>query len=387
MIISASFKNLYSFKDKTTIDFVSGKKDWKPKDFTSVMGIFGANASGKTNVLSGLSNFMQLAFLVSPGSVFPNSHLKNIPGFMMSKEPKEFELVFTDEKAENIYKYYLKFDSEKIIEEKFEEKKGKKAGVSFVTLFHRDPEVEIPYINYELLDLSSDYYKNVQNLTTSTMLSNLFEPSRYIFQICFSLAISATSSDKYFNFQVPENFVFKFLNKESELKDQIVKTIKKFDIGLEDIEIKEISEDKYEIVEVKKSDNRIVRLDYKKSASKGTRELVKFLYFIYHFGLKAGSFVLFDEIDTLHPLILEEIINIFRSPETNPKKAQLIFTAHNPYLLDILDKNEIWFAEKNDQNSTELYSLSDFAASKDTRTGISFAKKYLAGKYGAIPKI
>jgi hypothetical protein len=192
---------------------------------------------------------------------------------------------------------------------------------------------------------------------------------------------------KYFNFQRPESMVFQDLDEDTKLKDKIVNTIKKFDIGFEDIEIKKLGEDKYEILEVKKSGNKTFRLNYENSASKGTRELVKLLYTIYTNATKYGNFVLFDEIDTLHPLILEEIINIFRSPETNPKKAQLIFTAHNPYLLDILEKNEIWFAEKNDQNSTELYSLSDFAASKETRTGISFAKKYLAGKYGAIPKI
>jgi AAA15 family ATPase/GTPase len=386
MIISASFKNLYSFKDKTTIDFVSGKKDWKPKDFTSVMGIFGANASGKTNVLSALyiliGQVMTSRSLITPFT----SILNNIPGFMMSKEPKEFELVFTDEKAENIYKYFLKFDSEKIIEEKFEEKKGKKAGVSFVTLFHRDPKEKIPDINYKLLGLSEDYYKNVQNLTSSTILSSLTEPSDYILKIVFPLFISGFTG-KYFNFQRPESMVFQDLDEDTKLKDKIVNTIKKFDIGFEDIEIKKLGEDKYEILEVKKSGNKTFRLNYENSASKGTRELVKLLYTIYTNATKYGNFVLFDEIDTLHPLILEEIINIFRSPETNPKKAQLIFTAHNPYLLDILEKNEIWFAEKNDQNSTELYSLSDFAASKETRTGISFAKKYLAGKYGAIPKI
>jgi AAA15 family ATPase/GTPase len=102
--------------------------------------------------------------------------------------------------------------------------------------------------------------------------------------------------------------------------------------------------------------------------------------------LEKGGLMIVDELDTsLHPFITKMIVMIFQSETTNPKNAQLIFTTHDVSLLDrdLIRRDQVWIAEKNEKGSTELYSLQDFDVREDT----PFEKWYLAGKFGGLPKI
>jgi hypothetical protein len=69
--------------------------------------------------------------------------------------------------------------------------------------------------------------------------------------------------------------------------------------------------------------------------------------------------------------------------KNNPKGAQIVFTTHNPILLDstLLRRDQIWFTEKSPAGATHLYPLTDYKPRKDE----ALAKGYLAGRYGAIP--
>lgn len=89
-----------------------------------------------------------------------------------------------------------------------------------------------------------------------------------------------------------------------------------------------------------------------------------------------------DEIErSLHPLLIKNLIKKFS--EDKDTKGQLIFTTHESNLLDqdIFRQDEIWFAEKDNTGSTDLYSLSSF---KEHKT-IDIQKGYLSGRYGSIP--
>jgi AAA15 family ATPase/GTPase len=91
----------------------------------------------------------------------------------------------------------------------------------------------------------------------------------------------------------------------------------------------------------------------------------------------------------LHPLLTQAIIRLFNSPETNPKNAQLVFTTHDTNLLchSKLRRDQIWFTEKTEQGSSDLYSLAEIKLSKGTkvRKDASYQKDYFQGRYGAIP--
>lgn len=108
--------------------------------------------------------------------------------------------------------------------------------------------------------------------------------------------------------------------------------------------------------------------------------------------LECGAVYVVDEIDcSMHPTIVAQIINIFNSADTNPNDAQLIFSTHDISILDssiygenILDRDQVWFAEKNKFGQSSLYSLAQVGG---TRKEDNLYRKYISGRYGAIPKV
>lgn len=82
---------------------------------------------------------------------------------------------------------------------------------------------------------------------------------------------------------------------------------------------------------------------------------------------------------------MRKIITLFNSPETNPKRAQLLFTTHDAFLLSpgLFRRDQVWFTQKDSFGVTELYSLAEYKV----RTGSPYEGDYLQGKYGATPII
>ena len=102
--------------------------------------------------------------------------------------------------------------------------------------------------------------------------------------------------------------------------------------------------------------------------------------------LENGYTVCIDELETsMHPLMVMALLRLLFSEVTNPKGAQVIFTTHNPLLLDstLLRRDQVWFADKDDHGEAHLYPLTDYAP----RKGESLVRGYLAGRYGAVPFI
>lgn len=104
--------------------------------------------------------------------------------------------------------------------------------------------------------------------------------------------------------------------------------------------------------------------------------------------LESGCVFLADELDaSLHPALVTELIRLFQNPETNPRRAQLIFNSHDPVLLGgtvgerLLGRDQIWFTQKNNEGSTHLRPLAELEPRKQEAIG----KRYLEGRYGATP--
>lgn len=116
--------------------------------------------------------------------------------------------------------------------------------------------------------------------------------------------------------------------------------------------------------------------------SDGTRRILDLIPTLYQ--MKTGGAVCFiDEIDrSMHPLLVYKFIQFFLSACAH-SPAQIIATTHETHLLDLnlLRRDEIWFAEKDPTGATHLYSLTDFNVRKDLR----IENSYLQGRFGAIP--
>jgi uncharacterized protein len=104
--------------------------------------------------------------------------------------------------------------------------------------------------------------------------------------------------------------------------------------------------------------------------------------------LDDGSVFLADELDSsLHPALVAEMVRLFQSPITNPRRAQLVFNSHDASLLGdavsdrLLGRDQIWFTEKRHDGSTRLYPLVDLEPRKQE----AISKRYLAGRYGGTP--
>jgi len=103
--------------------------------------------------------------------------------------------------------------------------------------------------------------------------------------------------------------------------------------------------------------------------------------------LNNGYTLVIDELhDNLHPLMVRYLVGLFNCPETNSNNAQLIFTTHDTSLLDqdVFRRDQVWFCEKDDSQSSRLYPLTHFKPRKKVE---NLERGYLAGRYGALPYI
>ncbi|MDA8392640.1 MAG: ATP-binding protein [Actinomycetota bacterium] len=103
--------------------------------------------------------------------------------------------------------------------------------------------------------------------------------------------------------------------------------------------------------------------------------------------LRSGRVLLFDEIDaSLHPRLSARLVELFDDPDTNPEGAQLIFTTHDTSLLNHLNRDEVWLTEKNEHGATTLTGLAEYGGDK-VRRSLNLERAYLQGRFGAVPDL
>lgn len=165
------------------------------------------------------------------------------------------------------------------------------------------------------------------------------------------------------------------------------------DLGIEDIEIVEEGVD--DIAGEGRS-RKSVRLVHRASGqllpfdmadeSEGTRTWFRLIGPVLR-ALWAGRTLVFDEIDaSLHPRLSARLLELFQDPATNPRNAQLIFTSHDTSLLNHLNRDEVWLTEKGGDGATALTALAEYGGDK-VRRSLNLEKAYLQGRFGAVPEI
>ncbi|MFG1279835.1 AAA family ATPase [Xanthobacter autotrophicus] len=118
--------------------------------------------------------------------------------------------------------------------------------------------------------------------------------------------------------------------------------------------------------------------------SHGTRSFIR-IFPLIQLALQNGGIAVIDELDqSIHPLVLPEIVRWFYDPERNPQDAQLWMSCHSASLLDDLSKEEVVFCEKDNLGRSQIYSLMDVGA---VRRSDNLYKNYLGGVYGAVPQV
>jgi uncharacterized protein len=174
-----------------------------------------------------------------------------------------------------------------------------------------------------------------------------------------------------------------FLFSEALVKDKekVIETVKQFDTGIDDISLEKI-EDRWHMYAYHNIGKEKIRWPFEEE-SMGTQRLFDLACRI-HIGLLFKKLTIIDELaSNVHPNITRAIVEIFQNPKTNPDRVQLIFTSHDNTLQrgNLLRRDQIWFTQKRDDGSTELYALSDFKVRND----LAIDKAYLDGRFGAVP--
>lgn len=179
---------------------------------------------------------------------------------------------------------------------------------------------------------------------------------------------------------------------EPEIKPMLLSMLSDLDIPISDYEIMEEtdgnSEKRIKFTTTHMIHERLFRLDIK-SESEGTVKLLSILPGVIN-SLAFGGLLLVDELDAkLHPQLLRYLVKLFVDPELNPHHAQLVFTCNDISIMknDLLRRDEIWFAARDEDGSSELWSLYDIQDVNGNRikNTAAYDRQYLAGRYGADP--
>jgi len=410
MILSFSVTNYLSFKEKETISFIANS-DNNQRDFyietkgkydiLKMAGIFGANASGKTNLLVAIS---RLQDLVINDDQKIEDKIKR-PAFEFDQTSRNnastFEISFF---LEMRFDYKIVFNNNQILEEELFHYNPNKAKV-----FHR----EVNENGISKLDFGSKI--NINNEAVSALKSYLIKNRSLIAAVGkVELGIKELIIPRmwFYTYLRPilsnngnfRNLALSLLQKYPELKLNVIEYLKRADYNISDFMIKNL-EIPEEIINQIKSDNEdLVKKMLKQkeitfnhlittvngqaeySLNEGLESAGTITYFSYAVILsyfqKYNGILIIDEIESsLHPELFQFFIDSFM---LNTKNSQLIFTSHYlPFLEDQEDvrKDVIWFTNKRDDGSTELYSLKEFNIRKE----INFYRAYKVGKFAARP--
>jgi uncharacterized protein len=400
MLIEFSVGNYRSFKEVVTFSMVAAPivvgdnpinrnnlfSATKEINLLKSAAIYGANASGKSNLVRAISFMKKFTINSAIGSRITdeiNTELYRL-SVKFEKEPSYFEIVFIIGTAR--YRYGFEVDRQSV-----------KSEWLYQTL--RTKEIQLFDREKTNIKVSSKFAegKSLQNKTRKNALF-LSVVAQFNGSIATSV-IDWLNELNIFNNLDDDNYDYLTIDaliKGHQTKD-LINLVTSLDLGIKDIHTLEIPvTDELERVfyEIKTShwkyddEGNRVAIEYfgiDEDESAGTQKLFHISGLLIKI-LQAGEILIVDELDArLHPLISCAIVKLFNSPITNPRNAQLIFTTHDTNLLsaNMFRKDQIWFTEKDRYGATDLYSLVEYDIPDDA----PFEQDYIAGKYGAIPFI
>ena len=405
MVLEIRLSNFFSINEEVVLDMQAASLQTKEsKDLLGntfvcnderilkTVAIYGANASGKSNVIKAIRACVQMIFEshnYNENTVFSFTPFK----FGGVGKPSKFYIRFMIEGVEYEYSFTLT-NTEIITEELYFYPMGRKKLV-FARDERKGPDKKEIYEFRTAIRRPMDVAANTSKKTLS--VSRASQMDREVAKDVF----------RYFN----ERFILNYLGYNSysiesllnSNKDLILKVLKIADSDIVDIRSQHelrplttavfdsqsnqlISRDDIQKPQLKittfHKNNPEVPFDFYSEESSGTQEFFHMMLTILNI-IRNNKVLLIDEISSgLHVKLVEYILNLFHQSES----AQLIFSTHNTNLLNMkkIRKDQVYFVNKRDDGSSDLYSLFDY---KDFRETMDAEKAYLQGRFDAIPYI
>lgn len=396
MIHSFSCENFYSFKDRVELSFVvdsnapdrpSYVKDESETRLSLLETVIGPNASGKTNLLKTLPLIKWV--LIDSWNALPNSSIPIKPCLTQSNnDPTKLGVIFS--LGPTIFEYDIHLNSEKIFYEKLVERSVTVKRRTPKTLFERrlnnDNTYKLILGNFNAPPgFEALIRANASAISTALRLNHKLSKkiADYWQSIDFNVSESGHIDEQAFGRQVTISSAINYFHLNHDRKEKAEEILQKFDLGLVSFDIEESNDHQLKVNVMHKFGETTLPLAIQYESS-GTKKLYSLLKIILS-ALSSGSIAIIDEFDaSLHPDMIQELVNMFSDEDLNPKNAQLLFTTHGHRILNQLDKYQIAITEKEEDGQTALWRLDTL---KGVRSDENYYTKYLAGAYGGVPDI
>lgn len=403
MLINFSVTNYKSFKERAdfSMHLSRSKKSpaykenmmvAKPKDSNEIplltsAAIYGANASGKSNLIK--------ALIAMDRAILSSNFGYAIEPFLLSKKtsdkPTEFSIAVIA-KDNIIYEYGFSATKELIHDEYLYAYPNGKRSLYYERILQENGQ------EYK--------YKYGSSLTGE---KKVWEKSTRPDRLFLSTAVQLNSKDlmhfsnwfrdKLFIIDrhgIPSEHVVGFHHAENDY-GEILKFLRVADINIEDIKVEEEERAFYDndgsergkykdytISTFHKTEEGDIFPFNIRQESQGTQNMLNISYPILE-ALNKGKVLVVDELDnSLHPLLVKHIVSLFNNKKKNKTNAQLIFSTHDTthFNDDTLQRDQVWICNKDNKEASEIYSLAEYKVRPDI-TNLQGA--YLSGRYGGIP--
>lgn len=407
MLLSFRVANYRSIKEEVELSLVATELDGRfPRDvglrsqgrdqkILPVVGVFGANASGKSNLLEAMY-FMRRAVRESfaewakdPG-VVPREPFAVDPRAQQDTSLFEVELLLPTGGERIRYTYGFELSDERVEAEWLHAYPSGRRQVWFDREADRPAEEggEITFPGRGLRGAKETFVDftrpNSLFLTVAAAMNHpqLSAVHRW-FQDNFWLV--APGDDVEARTHWTRDLIGQA---DKALRDRFVTLLRSADLGITDLTVDPETGDPVLVHHAGGGEG--VALDFWTQESLGTHAWFAFLGPMLR-ALDTGGTLLVDELDSsLHPLLAAEVVRLFQDTEANPRTAQLVFTTHDATLLGPtvaerpLDRDQVWITLKNRTGETELYPLT---AARKVRNDENLVRRYLQGGYGGVPRL
>lgn len=414
MLIQFNFKNFKSFRDDAILDLSATKiSEYNDRiievggeKILPVAAIFGANASGKSNIqqaFSYMGNYVARSFAFGGDADEKKSKSEFVQPtpFLfdtLSKDaPSTFEVYFIGDESEKHKQYNYGFSIDQCgVCEEWLNVCAKSSRGKYKSVFYRNRDDS----QLDLSGLPRNSHDNIktalENEALIVSLGAKLKVDRLKYIRDWFLKHDMTDfGDPLENFVmskfIPDGFV-----ENEDVRHNVINYFSSFDESIIDFEVEKTKDEKGEEHVNIKTLHKVIASDEKiaiplREESAGTLKMFA-LYPALQEVMETGGVLFVDELNSrLHPLLLRNFLISFLDPKINRNHAQIIFTTHDSWVLsnNLLRRDEIWFTEKDRNGISSLFSLADFI--DDTgfkiRKDENYEKNYLLGKYGAIPEL
>lgn len=379
MVLEIRLSNMFSFRDEVTLDLQAAKIQTKKarelegnlfsvdgEQMLKSVALFGANASGKSNVIKAIRACVNMVRSSHNYNVDTRFAISPFKFEDYANKPSSFYIRFLLNGVE--YEYSFSFMHDEIITETlYYYPNGRKSLV-----FSRDESrgTEKKDI-YEFKTVIKRPFDVADNTSKKTLyISRASQMDREIAQKIFLFFCN----DIVLDYQVAN--IDSLDNLFKKRKEQMLEVLRTADSDIIDFKIQNNA------ITTFHRTNPSVAFDFETEESEGTKTLFRMMVRMIGI-IHEGKMLLVDEIDnSLHTQLVEFVIGMFNHSD----HAQLIYTTHNTHLLntDFQRRDQVYFVNKREDGSSDLYSLFDF---KDFRDTLDMEKAYLQGRFDAIPAI